>query len=645
MGVFSHALALYDAGFCVIPIKAKGKEALVKWEKFTIRRPQKPTIERWVSTWPDANIGVLTGLGFVVIDVDGEEGIEIIKTKTLPPTLIEETGRGFHYLYKTSDSMPTRNLYRGRTGEKVVDLRGLGGYIVVAPSIHPSGKVYSWNMEATFENMAELPKWVKEIHNEKENTDKKWWDRVQKGVGEGERNDTATKLAGHLIGKDTSPEDTYMWLKGWNTKNRPPMGDKELQTIVDSISRKEDLKRASDILTEKVESITLEQCKKVVDKWLYFKDTTVVDLVIAGTLSILAKEDPVWLLLVSAPSMGKTELLRAMRGSGIVYYVGEVTKNTFFSGLKGVKGILEKIGNAELSIINKDLASILTMPHNDKVEVLGQLREMFDGLALKEFGNGKKIEWSGRVNYLAGVTPDIENHYAVIRALGERFLYYNIPNLSQEERHEMLKKSKLMERHSVQARKEIAEAMQGVLGKYAGADISPIPIDDSLDDWLRELVNVTTILRTHVSRDGYTKEMMYKPAPEGPARVYKALKTLLKTIAIIREHKEIMPEDYDVAVKICLDSIPSLRRETLRSILRCTKPEGETAKETAERTNFQTTGTSRINLDDLAAVGVVDRVFPRRLKNEEITKTASYLYKISKEIKDKMESCGIIDVL
>lgn len=644
-----NAMALHEKGFHVIPLTSKDKTALVVWKKYQTEKPNKKQILEWCKTFPNANIGIVTGIDFIVVDVDGPEGLESLKGKEFTPTLMANTGRGWHYFYRVSKKTATR-----LSLVKKVDLKGIGSYVVCPPSIHPNGKIYNWNMdefvtkhggEFSIDKLPEVPDWVDEICKQTEDEaikSPKWWDNIKDGVDQGGRNEAAAKIAGYHLGQGMKPDAVMMVLQGWNIKNHPPLNDKELMVVINSIYKKEESHQLPSM-----PPIDLKTCKEVIAKWLYYNDPTVVDLVLATTLSVVTNEDPVWLLLVSAPSMGKTELLRALEGSPLTYYIGSVTKNTFFSGLKNVKGILERIGEKKLTLVNKDFSSVLSMASFDRVDLLGQMRDIYDGTAGKEFGNGKVVSWHGKLNYIGGVTFDIESHYAVIRALGERYMYYRIDEPSQAVRHKMLEKSMLMENHSDEARREITCAMQGVLSKYIECDISKIKLDGELDAWLRELVNITTLLRTYVPRDGYTHDLLYKPSAEGPTRVYKAIKTLTKVLALIRGKNEVSPNEYDVAVKICLDSMPSMRRETLKAIIHYCGADGAPGampKEIAEMTNYQATSTCKYLLDDLAAIGALDRCLPRNL-NDEIHQNMPYLYSLNKDIKKRMTECGIIEAI
>jgi hypothetical protein len=107
----------------------------------------------WWRRWPNANIGLLTGVAFDVLDIDGDEGMTSINEAapwwgepwdggpTDNPTIdgpTSQTGRGWHVLVA-----PTGLGNRAGVLEHV-DWRGRGGYIVAPPSLHASGRRYEW---------------------------------------------------------------------------------------------------------------------------------------------------------------------------------------------------------------------------------------------------------------------------------------------------------------------------------------------------------------------------------------------------------------------------------------------------------------------------------------------------------------------
>jgi hypothetical protein len=117
-------------------------------------------ITRWFRTWSGANLGLVPGVDMVAVDVDPLHGgasalaALVAEHGPLTPTLTAWTGGGgLHALYRAPGPY-NGTLCRG------VDLKGNEmGYIVVAPSLHISGRRYEWANELP---IAVAPQWLAE---------------------------------------------------------------------------------------------------------------------------------------------------------------------------------------------------------------------------------------------------------------------------------------------------------------------------------------------------------------------------------------------------------------------------------------------------------------------------------------------------
>lgn len=152
MSDLPQAAAEYAAqGLPVFRLSPKAKIPLAHTKGFRDATTDADTVAQWWGDREDCNIGIATGAdaGFFVIDVDGLEGERSIagleqELGTLPPTRMQRTGSGgIHIALKWPADFPReiRNKQALRPG---VDIRGEGGYIVAAPSVHPSGGIYHW---------------------------------------------------------------------------------------------------------------------------------------------------------------------------------------------------------------------------------------------------------------------------------------------------------------------------------------------------------------------------------------------------------------------------------------------------------------------------------------------------------------------
>lgn len=162
--MLDHALDYARRGWHVFPLEVRGKRPLTK-RGLLDATTDETQIRAWWQRWPDANIGVRTGSisGLVVLDVDPDHGgdasiLRLIEEHgAIPETVASITGGGGrHYLFAHPGGIEIRNT-AGKLG-RGLDTRGDGGYIVAAPSVHPSGTPYAW--EDFDLALADAPEWL-----------------------------------------------------------------------------------------------------------------------------------------------------------------------------------------------------------------------------------------------------------------------------------------------------------------------------------------------------------------------------------------------------------------------------------------------------------------------------------------------------
>jgi Bifunctional DNA primase/polymerase, N-terminal len=102
-------------------------------------------LKDWWQRWPQANLGLATGIIFDALDVDGPAGLaalgQLARTVDLrlPGPRVATGGGGWHYWFT-----PTGLGNRPPRGLSHVDWRGIGGCVLAPPSRHVSGGSYHW---------------------------------------------------------------------------------------------------------------------------------------------------------------------------------------------------------------------------------------------------------------------------------------------------------------------------------------------------------------------------------------------------------------------------------------------------------------------------------------------------------------------
>jgi hypothetical protein len=106
-------------------------------------------VRHWWSGAPKANVAVVTGpdSGLFAIDVDdrndGDRTLAYLERKNgkLPRTLTARSGGGgLHLYFKFEPGIRSRSSALGPG----LDVKGAGGFIIAAPSLHQSGRRYQW---------------------------------------------------------------------------------------------------------------------------------------------------------------------------------------------------------------------------------------------------------------------------------------------------------------------------------------------------------------------------------------------------------------------------------------------------------------------------------------------------------------------
>ncbi|MBI4185379.1 MAG: bifunctional DNA primase/polymerase [Proteobacteria bacterium] len=237
-------------GLSVVPLKARGKAPLVRWEDFQHRRASEAEVAAWFSRWPGANVGLVTGAvsGLVVLDVDprhgGAESLAEWERRhgPLPDTVAATSGGGGRHHYFAAPHLGVRSHVGLAPG---IDLRGEGGLVVAPPSIHPSGRHYAWVVERALGEaaLAPLPAWLEAMARSGEGPRHGrplayWRALVRAGVKEGERNTTIASLVGHLLWHGVDPAVALELMLAWNRmRSDPPLADEEVAAVVESIAR------------------------------------------------------------------------------------------------------------------------------------------------------------------------------------------------------------------------------------------------------------------------------------------------------------------------------------------------------------------------------------------------------------------------
>jgi hypothetical protein len=270
------ALKYRQMGYHPIPCRPKDKIPLLSWKDFQTTMPTDEQIQSWWSRTPDANVALVLGRGTFAVDLDGGDDAEQLLANAgiaLPPGAPRSrTGSGYHVFLTSYNAVPDRvGLLSTNGGKPQVDIRGVG-IVIAPPSVHPNGKVYEWIEPLTVVKPPHTPLNLVDLIARapvKEDSGTATWAVQQsrfwvadalRGVGEGQRDQTCTRLAGYFLQKGIPEEAvTALLSESFGRACVPPFSSRDVEKCVASIARRESVEGSDRAVAAKHISAVLNE--------------------------------------------------------------------------------------------------------------------------------------------------------------------------------------------------------------------------------------------------------------------------------------------------------------------------------------------------------------------------------------------------
>jgi hypothetical protein len=264
------ALDLAENGYHVFPCHPKRKDPATANGFKDATRDEAKILHFWDKT-PAANIGVACGAsGIVVVDVDPKYGAD-------PSVVVPDLHLEYCHHTRTGAAPPPSPKYpnslEGMLGAHVflrgehktehtridgVEIRSVGSYMIVPPSIHPSGVAYKGNLP----HVSELQEWSGFVSSSEPFTEplravlvpqvkagqrqpvSTWLDMLD-GIPEGSRHILLAKIIGHLLRRYIHPDLVHALARLINEHScAVPLEEDDLDHIVEMICNAETRRRA-----------------------------------------------------------------------------------------------------------------------------------------------------------------------------------------------------------------------------------------------------------------------------------------------------------------------------------------------------------------------------------------------------------------
>ena len=321
--------------------------------------------------------------------------------------------------------------------------------------------------------------------------------------------------------------------------------------------------KAPAALCYKLLPVSLNELEEVTGKFLLLKDNSIIHIILATVLANVLDGDPLWMLIIGPPSNAKTEILRALEKCKFAYFLSNLTPTTLVSGMlfkNHDPSLIYKLNNKTLIV--KDFGTLLTLRNEQRAEIFGQLREIYDGKYVKAFGNEKIVSWLGKMGLIAGATPIIDRYGSLHQALGERFLQCRVQG---EDSKKIAVRALAIGGKEKELRAEMQEAYGGFFTQFE--DLPPDHVFERnalVYEKLAILACLCALARTAVVRNRYSQAIEVLPEAEGPARLAKQFKTLGNALALIHGKRGIDEMVYRILKRVGRDTLPALRLKVIK---------------------------------------------------------------------------------
>jgi len=288
--------------------------------------------------------------------------------------------------------------------------------------------------------------------------------------------------------------------------------------------------------------------------------------------------DPIWLMLVGAPSTGKTVIVNACSRLPDCRRASNANNASAFltwDRQRGMGGMLsphrmeqgeETGGIGEFGImVYPEFTSILSQSPDVRTFISSVHRDIYDGQWSREFGSngGRVLTWNGKCGSIGAVTPAVDRH-SMYGEMGERWLYYRLPP------PDLIAQANAMGQiHSEDPADRSAKLSAAVMHVFNESGIMKGMEPRGLNAYERQRMSRTVraacLLRGTVARDHHHRDVIDLPQVEGSGRMFSALASIFFALEKLGLRNVWC---WKIVRKIAFDGAPGLRIEFIKALLR-----------------------------------------------------------------------------
>lgn len=347
------------------------------------------------------------------------------------------------------------------------------------------------------------------------------------------------------------------------------------------------------------------------------EDEDILDVIMAASITnVMQLGQPVWLVVIGAPSSGKTQYIAPLEyaqpaGKQIIHEITDITPNTFLSGSITSKNkdfepsLLKRIGDHGI-LLFPDLTALFSKEAQTLHEILGQLRHIYDGHLTKMTGNQEPITWKGKLGIIGASTASLYRHFEEIADMGERFMYYRMKPADVDK---SVDKSLNRTLYGQALDEHIGELYKEYISDVIQSKTQEPTFTEEDNRKIKEMAKLASVIRTSVHVNERTQEVDRIPESEMPMRTALQLRGLALGMCVMNEHENgsaTLTEKNLRALEWCAFSLANdERRKTLQVLAEY--PQGCTSAAVAMKLGLPTNSTSNY-MQQLAALRVLRRI-------------------------------------
>lgn len=326
--------------------------------------------------------------------------------------------------------------------------------------------------------------------------------------------------------------------------------------------------------------------------------------------------NPIWLMLVGAPSTNKTTTVSLFKGDDHIHMIDTMTGNPFVSGQSAKDNPQDLLPMLDKKcFIIKEYGAFFSMADDRVKSLIGEMTAIYDGSYAKHSPMRGTTEFESYFSHIGCVTPEaLAKRERYMKQIGARFLMFHLPEKSKAEVKNALENfwdnSFNRKKLNIELKlmtKAFLDNMRSSIPQIPSIEIHPT-YQEYLSDAAKFMAHCRGIISTNTEvcyerGTRTTEQVMIDKQVEAPWRALSQLKKLAECLAIVDGRLEVTEDDLKIIRDVVMYS-GDLRRS--RSLQAFKHKDIITSKEAFELIQEPSERTFRRHFKELEYLGILD---------------------------------------